>query len=132
MKIVTSSLYTKLTTSNTLNTALSGRFYNQVAPSQEVFPYCVFKFINEVPTAMLDTTVLEESDVEFYLISNTAGSSEVYDLYDKLITLLDEASLMVSGYTCVRMHRLSASVEYYPEDKIWQYTCRYHILIYKR
>jgi hypothetical protein len=133
MKILTSSLITKLTGgSNTLTTALSGRFYNEHGPEQEVFPYCIFRFVSEVPTQMLDSIVIEECIVQFNLYSQNQSSSEAYDLYDKMISLLDESTLSIAGYTHIRLSRELAALTFDSDDTVWDYMVRYRLKAYKK
>jgi len=132
MKVLTQAFCTKLTTTNSLNTLVGGRFYNTSAPEQEVFPYVVFSFPQQTPTELLDTTVIEDCDVDFKLYSQQESSGQVYDMFDYLCLLLDDGSLSITGYTHVRLNRVSSQLQYYAEDRVWEYTVRYHVVCYKR
>lgn len=135
MKVFTSALVTKFTGTphNTLYTALSGRLYNVKTPPQEVFPYCIFSFVSENFEQLLASgEEIETSAIDFTLYSNNESSTEVYDLYDKLIALFDECSLTVTGYTHIRMNREMSTLTFDNELKVWQYIIRYRLILSKR
>jgi hypothetical protein len=131
MQALTKALVTKLKTVNTLNTAVSGRFYNSYAPDKEVFPYCIFRVISEVPDVYFDNSTVETCIVQFDIYSQNISSAEVYNIYDYMCALLDECTLSVTGYTHIRMMRELSELVFDSADTVWQYIVRYRIEIYK-
>ena len=104
--------------------------YSRFVPSNPTFPYAVV----DIPDVSHDwnfTDIFEEVDIQFSVFSTSQSESEITDAVNKLITLYDESTLSVSGYTCVYMHRERIISLSDIEQGIRQNTIIYNLLIEK-
>lgn len=89
-------------------TSINGRMYFTEAPQQVTFPYCVWFIISDV----YDFQFVEEFRtirVQFTLVSNAEGPSEIEGIYTKLISWANWASFDVSEYDFLYIRMESSS-----------------------
>lgn len=126
---ILTGIFTKFTGS-TLATALSNRMYSRYAPQNTAFPYCIV----DTPTISSDemfTEQIEDIDVLFNLFSKSTSEVEITGLFSKLISLYDNCTLSVSGYTHLFMQRDIIRSLSDPELGIRQYSIIYNVEIIK-
>lgn len=128
-------IYTKFTAltggnHNSFYTGLSGKMYLGFAPQDTTSPYAVYNLINDASDYQF-IEQFEEVVIQFDIVSQSASAVECNTLFGYLISLYDNCSLTVSGYSHIRMDRLYSSLNYYSEDGSWVYTVQYRILIQK-
>jgi hypothetical protein len=129
MKALQDGLYTKLTTSNTFNTAIGGRIYFDEAPQDATFPYCVYFMQDNVQDWTFNSNI-ENFIIQISLYSSDSSDLQMQDLYTKLVALLDYKSttLTVSGYTNPYLKRVFTNG---PSriDGVWSCDVRFEIEI---
>lgn len=67
-------------------------------------PYLVFDFINNIKNRDSSDT-WEQTLIEFRLISDKNGSTEINNLIDAVISCFDDVILSVSGFTSIKFNR---------------------------
>ncbi len=115
--------------------SIGGRIYDNEAPPQATFPYCV---IHTLPFAK-NWTFSEEyvkGMFQINIFSKKSANTEIDDIYSKLEALIEPAvganwiTLSLTGYTQVSL--IPTFVERFKdEDDNWQYTIQYEIEIGK-
>lgn len=99
MQALIDSIAAKLLDSTVYND-VGGRVYYDTADTNDL-PYIVYSIVSAVP----DRTFSErytELIIQFDLFSAlSAGKTEITTMYTDLISLLDECSLTITGYTLV-------------------------------
>lgn len=126
---VLTGIFTKFTGS-TFATAVGSRMYSRFVPQLPVFPYAVIA----LPNTMHDwnyTDQFEEVDVQISIFSTSGSETEITDILTKAITLYDNCTLTVSGYTSVFMQRESIHALSDGENGVRQFTIIYNLLIEK-
>lgn len=126
---VLTGIFTKFTGS-ALSTALGGRMYSRFAPQGTAFPYAVV----DVPTSVhggMFVEDIEDLDVLFNLFSQSKSETEITGLLNNLITLYDDCTLTVTGYTHLFMERDITRSLSDPEYGIRQYSVIYNCSILK-
>lgn len=112
---------------NDLYNALSGRLYYEHAPEQEAFPYGIFSIISEVPEQLLNTNdIVYRYVIQFNMYSEI--ETEVYDLYNYLISLFDNCHLLILNKYHISMVR-SLSDVLCDEDNVYDYMTRYNAIL---
>ena len=98
------AIYNELTTVNSLNTAVGGRIYLGFAPQRSSFPFCVFDSVVGVTEEDFGE---ERSDflIQFDIFSQKNSADEAGDVLGYLKTLMDNASLTVTGWSQVTFSR---------------------------
>jgi hypothetical protein len=99
---VLAAVSAKFSTSNTLNTALAGKFYRHEAPRGAYLPYGVYTLVVDTPMDSFDGTI-ENVEIQIDLFSTTAAECD--SLYSKCKSLFDDCSLSPTGYTHLAMFR---------------------------
>lgn len=83
---------------------VGNRIYFEEAPENTPYPYVVYFIVSALP----EKTFTEDMDdilVQFSLFSDSEGGTEIATMHGHLNTLLDEASLSISGSALVWMRR---------------------------
>ena len=131
MKPIIDGIVAKVETSNTFNTAIGGRFYNDEAPQSATFPYAVLYSLDMDFTWTMDSSI-NNNLVQIRCLSKTRDAAEIEDLRTKLLTLLDykTTTLTVTGYSFIFMKQIS---EEGPTriDGVWNYNVRYEVEVEK-
>lgn len=112
------------------STAIGARLYSRFVPDKPTFPYGVVN----VQGAEHDWNFsddFEEVDVQFSIFSNSTSEVEITAILTNLITLYDDCTLTVSGYTSVYMQRERIISMGDAENGVRQFTVIYNLLIEK-
>ncbi|MCC6483345.1 MAG: DUF3168 domain-containing protein [Armatimonadetes bacterium] len=104
MKDILAAIQTKYTGS-ALDAATNGLFLGR-APEGAALPYLVIPYVQEVHSNAEPNLSYEDFTVQISAFSASTGASEILDLFEKVKSLFDEASLSLSSHTLVRMRRL--------------------------
>ena len=103
MKNFTTALYTHATTDTIgsgFMSAIGNRMYENESPLDAEFPHCVYHVISDVKDWQF-TERFRDILVQFSLFSTASGSTEIKELYTKLLTLYDECSFTITSNTLV-------------------------------
>jgi Protein of unknown function (DUF3168) len=123
------ALYTKFSSSNSLNTLLNGRLYKEMAPqTPQVYPYATYHLISGTHEWGFREDY-ENLTVQINLYSNKNSSSEIEDLFDALVLLFDWCTLAIPDQRFLFMRRESANL-FRDEDEIFIYAVTYRIRFY--
>lgn len=127
-KILT-GIFTKFSGS-ALSTALGARMYSRYAPQGTAFPYATVD-ISSLISDWTFTEDIEDADVLFNLYSKSTSETEITGLLNNLISLYDDCTLTVTGYTPLFMQRDITRSLSNPEYGIRQYSVIYNLEIIK-
>lgn len=113
------ALYGKLSGDTTLNnllgtpaTGYTKAIYHQEAPEGAAFPYVIFNRQSGMPTEAFTAPSVMENDVWLVKAVDKSSSADVAEsVADRIKTLLNDASLSISGSTLIYLRRQS-DVEY--------------------
>ncbi|MDD5226811.1 MAG: DUF3168 domain-containing protein [Candidatus Omnitrophica bacterium] len=94
------------TTGSAISSDVGGRIYLDQAPEGVEFPYVVFQVVSDVPNNVFNKTG-ENVLIQFSLFSSSEGAAEITDMYADLKTLFDDATLTITGSTCINMARVN-------------------------
>lgn len=130
MTPVITGIYTLFSTTNDFNTAISGRLYHAEAPQNATFPYCVVSVISSEHDWTFSDT-FEDVLIQFSIFTNESSAANIGTYWSKLIALFDSASLTVSGYSSIFMHRGQSRILREVDDNIWQYIVEYDCKVEK-
>jgi len=108
MKTLTKAIMGKKAGSS-FNTAIGGRLYKTIADEDAVYPYSVFKVVNDRPEYTFKNT-FEDVIIQFSLFSASNSSSEVEDLFTYLKTVYDDCALTLTGSSLIWMVRQNANL----------------------
>ena len=89
---------------STLSTYVGGRIYAESAPDNADYPYVVYFIVS----GYQDDDFKAESDdyiLQFSLYSSSASMTEITTMYEHLKTAMDDASITITGDTCVWCYR---------------------------
>lgn len=99
MQALIDSIATKLLDSTVYND-VGGRCYYDIADSNDT-PYIVYSIVSGVPEKTF-SELYHDILIQFDLFSAlSAGKTEITTMYANLISLMDECSLSITGYTLV-------------------------------
>ena len=118
-----------------LYNALEGRMFFDTEPYMEdnkpaEFPYCVWDYITTSDEFKMGPKHREHFDIQFLLISDSFGTTEILDLYDYLKEAYDFAEFDVDDHNLIWCQRTSNILQRMEgEPKTWQYAVRYRILL---
>lgn len=126
---ILTAIFTKFTGAD-LSTALGGRMYSRYAPQSTVFPYATVD-ISTVVSDWTFTEDIEDADVLFNLFSKSTSETEITGLLSNLISLYDDCTLTITGYTHLFMQRDIIRSLANPEYGIRQYSVIYNLEIIK-
>ncbi len=109
------AIYGKLAGDMTLTSMLASPFtgfsqaiYYQQAPENALYPFVVFSKSSGVPTDTFHTPGAYESDVWLVKgIANTQTADVVESIQARLIALLNDATLSISGRALMALRRMS-------------------------
>ena len=132
IKLVT-GIYTRFTEltgelHNSFYIAVGGRLYRELAQQGVTLPYSVYHVIDSVPDFTFSTT-LENTRIQFDLISDDEDDVEIEDLYTKLTALYDWATITVSGSQFLYMKRENVRLTREAESGWWVYNIDYSCLM---
>jgi hypothetical protein len=118
---------------NTFYNAIGGRFYNSVAPSGAVLPYCVYSHVASSPADTF-TEGMDEILIQFSIFSANESAVEVHDAMTALKALFDDCIFTITSATLVSFKRGSEGLE--PDEfdaagtqKGWHYHVDYTAMI---
>lgn len=135
MEELLTGIYNLFNTSNSLNTALSGRFYLGFAPQGSSSPYGVYFVVTSNYDFMFRPASTgnqyEEVIIQMNFYSKNSSSSEVRTILGYAKTLFDFCNPTVSGYVVSTFERQWSLVEWIPEDEMWQGLLQYRVLLNK-
>ena len=103
MDALLAAIYSKLTGS-ALSSDVGGRVYLDEAPAGCEFPYVVFFIVSGVPDNVFNKYG-ESVMIQFSLFSDSAGATEITDMFNDLTALYDDVQLTVTGYNMIVMER---------------------------
>ena len=122
-------IYDRFDTENTLQAALTGGLFYQAAPDNATMPFGTYNFdgISRDEIMGAATKRIEQVNCRIQLYcNNTDGGTMIATLIDKAVTCFDWCTLMVTGYTFLKMGgSIIAPIIY--TDEIWQGTLLYDI-----
>lgn len=132
MKNLSTAIFSKMTSSTDLYSDIGGRLFKDFAPDGAEYPYIVYSVASNSPDNVFSGNY-EETTIQFNLFSSASGSTEVEDMYEHLIALYDECSLMITAQTLIWMRRENATLMV--EDhtvkngtvQVWRYAVDYRI-----
>lgn len=130
MNALRTGIYTELTgTANDFAAAVGNRIYYGMAPQSTICPYAVFHILS----GNHDFTFREKFDrvtIQFNLFDDSSSPTELETIYGYLITLFDNASLSVSGYTSIWCNRtVTVPARWIDVEQVWQISVRYDIFL---
>lgn len=130
-----SGIYNKFTeltggNHNSLYNSVSGKMYLTEAPQGTTYPYIVYHLITGTQNYQFVEN-FEEVVIQFDIVSQNSSSTEANTIFGYLMSLYDECTLTVTGYSHIRMDRHYYSLDRYVEDNVWVYVSRYSVLIQK-
>lgn len=96
------AVFSKATSSNAFNTAIAGKIYFNEAPQDTAFPYAVFSFL-PMQTNRDTGKKFYQTIVQFNIYSTTQSSVE--SLAEKLMDLLEDSTLTITGFTFIRIDK---------------------------
>lgn len=108
MKALTTKIYS-LMSGTTLDTAIGGRMYKNRAPQGAPLPYIVFFVVSDVYTPTF-TEDIEQVIIQFSIFSESSGTTEIEDIYDKLKLVYDNQTFSPTGNTVIIMTRQNATL----------------------
>ena len=117
-------IFSLFSTTNDFKTAISSRMYFEEAPQNVDFPYCVVSIISSEHNWTFSDT-FEDVLVQFSIFTQDSSAVNIGTYWGYLISLFDSASLTVSGYSSIFMHRGQSRLMRETEDNIWQYVVEY-------
>ncbi len=109
---------------------IGGRMYYEEALQDPTWPYCVFRFYDQVYDFEF-VEQFENTSIQFDIFSLTRSADEVDDAITDLKTLFDYCSLTISGYTHLKMERQYSFVTKMQPDNAWMGVVRYEHLMQK-
>ena len=144
MESLFKGIYSKFDNCVALKTLVTSRLYLNEAPQGVAFPYIVYTLLSGTTDwELCPTTVagvrygdfnLEDIMVQFDIFSNDARSPlEVSSIYDQLWVCFDwkllDLTLGTVDYTNLYMRREFYNLTRNIDEKWWQYTVQYRILM---
>lgn len=124
MKVVTQAIVNKAQEKvagafNSFWTKIGGRFWHGEARSRDVYPYCVFNYINIDPQYMFAEDKLKEIMLQFSFYSSSDSSVEAEDTYDYFEALFNHSALTVSGYYSLLFEIEQIRLRRDPDNGAW-------------
>ena len=111
--------------------ALVNALHYDQAPQSSSLPYIVFHIINMSPGRTFSASELREDMLlQFSIFDETRNVDAVWNIYDALDALYDEATITVTGYTSIAILRESVVSPVWL-DKTWQMSADYRWEIQK-
>lgn len=105
MKTLLQALYTLFNADTNFKTAVGSQFYPGSADQESAsYPYAVYYLITDTS----DWTFAEDIEVftvQISVFDNSNSPGTILDIYEYLKALFDDATLTISGYDLIRMHR---------------------------
>ena len=134
---VIAGFYSKLSGDATLQTKLGGsasdkKIFNLIAPQGETLPYITFGVLTDMPIGVFGSLAKIE-DLTFWVnCFSSTGQKECQEIVDLVMTVLDDATLTVTGYTNMKtMREFVGSLLYDIETKIFQIPIRIRVQLTK-
>ena len=108
MKNITTGIFSKFTALvggayNDFYTSISGRLYDSQAIQDALYPYAVYQVISNVNPRLTFVEKMQESLIQFTLVSNVSSSLEVKNMLAYCKTLYNGATFTVVSNTLVYM-----------------------------
>jgi len=126
-------LYDKYAANGTLTTALTGGLHWLKGEQSPTYPYATYQIV----TNRNELTFVETSEVSLIQFSifdrdldNPTGNATIDDVFDKLVTCFDRATLTVASNNFISMIR-ELDHEFVNEDDTLQHTVDYRVRIQK-
>jgi len=133
MKAINDGIVTKVNeltggNHNAFYTAIGGRFYYVEAPQSAVFPFSVYRNLDELHNWDFGAKKRKNVTVQIDCFSETPGAAEIETCRDALLNLFDykTVTLTVTSYTFIYMKLVGAL----GPDKIegvWNYNSRFEV-----
>ncbi len=134
MKRLAQGIMQLFNTDNELREAIGGRLFNTRVPVGTPLPYVVFTIDNNMQSDTFSESI-SDIDIQFSIYSGSSSSEEVEDIYEKLISLYDDAEIEVEDAVLVTMTRQNASLDSVEADTVsgseeyWQYDVNYNCIL---
>ena len=131
MKVVYQALYTLFNTANTFKTAVNGQFYPGFADQERAtFPYAVYFLVTDVSDWTFSEDI-ERLSMQISIFDDSNSPTTILTAYEYMKSLFDDATLSVSGYTHVYMHRQQTTMIRDDQMGTWHSATEYEIEIRK-
>lgn len=130
MREVEEAIFNRYNSGGSFHDAVTKLRFGWAEP-KDVLPYAVYHIISNTPDWQFGDTYYENVRVQFSLFSESNSSTEVEQLYTYLKELYDWCTLVVTGYTCLYMRRVSASLTRDTTYNVWQYNVDYEVMLDK-
>lgn len=134
MKIFYTALMTYFNVSNNFYDAIGGRLYQEEAPEHTVYPYAVFKHINDNQIDTFDSEI-DDIIIQFSIYSEKSSSVEIHGAMTYLKALFNDCAFTVANGTVVCFYRLNDGLQREEVtttksgvQKVWHYHIDYNVV----
>lgn len=120
---------------NEFYTAIGGRLFQEEAPEGTIYPYAVFKHINN---NQIDTfkNKMDNIIIQFSIFSEKSSSTEIHDAMTHLKALFDDCRLSISNGSLIYFYRLNDGLQREKNEivtesgiqRIWHFHCDYNVV----
>ena len=124
------AIYTKSQLTSTFKTSIGGRFYWDKAPQTPTYPFVVAHLIVDDPSHTFSEH-FEDVRIQFNIYSKSTSASECGTIYSYLKTLLENPTLTVTDYRCVKIDRLTGHSFWDEIKEQYIYVVDYNFLLEK-
>jgi len=104
---VLAAIKTAFDADTTLSAAATGGFHLAYAPEDADAPFVVATWVADDMNYAMGTAEYHEAMLQFSVYSADESPSEAMSVFDALVSCFDEASLTITGHSCVRMWRVA-------------------------
>ena len=132
MKLFYAGLMTYFNTTNNFKTAIGGRLFQEEAPENTAYPYCVFDCIVNTQDDKFGVYI-DDIIIQFSIFSEKTSSVEVHDAMTYLKALFNDCAFAITGGTLVHFYRLNSGLERQEVEttksgvqRIWHYHIDYN------
>ncbi len=116
MKALQDAFYDKLHGDSTLLATAVGDVHNRLAPPNTAYPYCVFQFLESRVGGKLKGRIYEVFPFQAKIVDQGLDPINVESGKERLVALLDGATLTVTGYTFWWMKVTGEMPDYAEQD----------------
>jgi len=138
INVTATAIFNKLKANATLMTSLGGvagngyKLYHVIAPQTAVLPYITYGLLTDYPMGDFDSQVTIEDSTWWINVFSKTGSKDAGTISKNMHSVLDNASLTVTGYKALDCEReFIGTVLYNIETEVYQVPHRYRIRINK-
>ena len=107
------------------------KLYFTKAPDSSTYPYCVYTIVANTTWDKFAERG-EEVLIQINAYSDKNSSTEVNTMRSAITDVFDDAKLDVSGYDTVSCVREFAFIDLDVDNKIWQYSIQYRVMLEKQ